>query len=68
MKNLDLTTNEKWRVRAKCKAPCKWMIYDSKESKLSKNLYVKIFIHKHTHCRHATKNKNVNADWIAYTY
>ena len=67
-KNLTLSTNEKWRVRAKCQPPCKWMIYASKESKSSTNLQVKTFNHKHTHCRHATKNKSITADWLAHTY
>ena len=67
-KNLQFTTNENWKVRAKCKAPCKWMIYASKQSKSSSNLQVKTFNHKHTHCKHATKSINVNADWMAHTY
>ena len=67
-KNFNFTTNEKWRVRAKCKPPCKWMIYASKESKFSENLQVKSFLPKHINCKHATKNRNVIANWIAHTY
>lgn len=67
-KNFTFSTNEKWRVRVKCKPPCKWMIYALGENKLFKNLQVKSYNPKHKNCKHGTNNMFLIANWIGHRY
>ena len=66
-KEISFVKNEKWRVRAKCKPPCNWMVFASKKQGES-TLQVKSLIDKHTNCRPAFYNKNVTSNWLSKRY
>ena len=66
-KDIKLRPNEKWRIRAKCKLPCPWVVFASKYDD-NETLQIKSFNDVHSNCRPAYKNRNVTAKWLAKRY
>ena len=61
--------NERKRVRAKCKHPCRWFVFASTVNCLGTNdLVVKSIYDKHENCGHAWKNRAITSKWLANRY
>ena len=67
-KVIYLYTNEKWKVRAKCKNPCGWFVYASKVHGEEDTLRIKTFNNKHSNYRPTYQNNNVSSTWLAKRY
>ena len=65
-KKIRFSKNERYRIRAICRAGCDWMIYASKLD-LEKTMQVKTYNGSHS-CTRTFKVKHASSDWVADTY
>ncbi|CAI9089978.1 OLC1v1024638C1 [Oldenlandia corymbosa var. corymbosa] len=62
-------TNDSTRLRAKCRAPCKWFVYAKKNRDEGvEYFYVHYMRDIHIDCIPENTNKKVTAKWLANTY
>lgn len=68
-KDIKMPCNEKWRVRAKCKAPYKWFVFAIRHGvDKGTTLQVKSLNTKHTNCRSPCHNRHANSTWLSHKY
>lgn len=67
-KKIRLVVNDRWRIRAKCQEPCKWLVYASRFKKKEETMQIKTLVDKHVKCRPAFTNHNIKAPWLAKHY